>query len=250
MTTMAANMMGRPAAPTPYGYCVLDIETGNGRPEGAEHWMRVNWSPSPNWKAETIGKRYLEALERKRERMALLETAPIICVALKSDTELRCLHAMGAHDPRVVEGGGLVEGFGDMAGMLLALRCLLDAMMEPEAPLVGHNIRGFDLPRLRLAYLRNGLRLPVCLAQQNQATFDTMLEYGRRFGGGRDAFVSLDDVLEAFGLESHKGLIDGKDVPTLHAAGQAATIVRYAMLDVLAEAEVFERMTGAARGLK
>ena len=90
-----------------------------------------------------------------------------------------------------------------------------------------------------------GFVLPV-----PRSLVDTMVQYGRRFRSPCRLHVSLSDVLEAFGLEDHKSVISGKDVPTLHAQGETGTIVRYALLDVLAEAAVFERMTGTAAGLR
>jgi len=234
-----------PAAPIaePYAYCVLDLETANGRPEEAERWMRMSWSPNPSWKDETIGARYREMLAKKQERLALLDEAPIIVVCLKSETELRALHAMGAHEPKHVSGA-LIEGFADQPGMLRALRDLLDSRVGPNTTLAGHNIVKFDTPKLRFAYLAAGLRLPACLIGRDQSVFDTMLNWSR-FSLTERPFVALDDCLEVLGLPNHKSTVTGKAVPELHAAGQYEAIINYCLLDVLAEESLFLRMIGA-----
>src|SRR5690606_9470914 len=110
-------------------------------------------------KPETVGRNYFEALAEKKERAALVNDAPIVCVSLRSEDELRCLHALGAAEPREVDGG-LVEGFATMRDMLRALRNLLDVRCDPGTILVGHNVLGFDLRKLRWAYVAHGLRMP------------------------------------------------------------------------------------------
>lgn len=239
------DVASTPAAGTPmppYEYLVLDIETANGRPEDAEREMRTLWAPNPTWKPETIGKRYLEAAEKRQERLALIDSAPIVCVSLKSGSELRCLHALREEAPRGM-AGGLVEGFASPRAMLLALRALLEARLPLDAPLVGHNIAGFDLRKLRWAYLHHGLRLPVSLTA-DQAVFDCMREYGRRFSLKDSPYIQLAVLLEEFGIANHKSAMTGAEVPALVEAGEVDTLVQYALLDVLAEEEVFLRMTG------
>jgi len=246
--TLATSWLPQ-ATPTAYEWVTIDIETMAGRPEEAERWMRLHWAPSPKLKAETIGNKYLEALETKKGQLALIEGARIICVSLRSNTELRCLHCLDKHRPTSVNGG-LVEGFATMADMLIAVRNLLDAMVGPDTTIVGHNLRHFDLPMLRHAYVREGIRPPVMLTARDVDVFDTMLEYGYRFSRNEKLFISLSDLMESFGLTSHKGAVDGSQVGELVASGQFDTIIKYAMLDVLATADVFLRMTGQAEGLK
>lgn len=233
------------AVPAPYDYLVLDIETANGRPEDAEREMRELWSPSAKWTPQTIGTRFLEATEKKLERLALIDSAPVVIVSLKSDSELRCLHCLREESPRDLQGG-LVEGFASPPGMLRALRTLLDARVTPDMPLVGHNILAFDLRKLRWSYLHHGLRMPVCLAMPDQSVYDTMRQYCSRFTMKGDVMVGLARLLEEFGIANHKAAMTGAEVPALVEAGEVDTLVRYALLDVLAEGELFLRMTGQA----
>lgn len=234
-----------PAAPAPYVFLALDIETTDGSPEEAERWMRLHWLPGSNLtKPETIGRHFQERLEEKRTKLALLDTAPIVCVSMKSESELRCLHSLGAEPPRE-EAGGLVEGFATPREMLIALRNLLDARCSEDTVLVGHNILGFDLRKLRRAYVYWHVRMPFVLQGTDQPVFDTMTKYGSLFSvGDSKLFVSLDDLLQEFRIESHKGDVDGSMVPAMVQEGRVVELVRYALLDVLAESELFLRMTG------
>jgi hypothetical protein len=232
-------------APLPvYSYLALDIETSDGRPEDAERDLRLTWKPDPRWTDETIGKRYKEALAKKLEKLALLDSAPIVCVSLRSESELRCLHALQAEPAHLVEGG-LVEGFATQREMLIALRALLDARCSDETLLVGHNIVGFDLRKLRWAYVKAELAMPYVLRTREQPVFDTMLRYGQLFAvGSKDLFIALAELLELFGLPSHKGEIDGSMVPQLVREGRFDELVRYALKDAAAEHGLFLRMSG------
>lgn len=226
----------------PYECLCLDIETANGDPTDAERWARTYWSPNKSWKPTTIGERYLEALQKKQERLALLDTSPILSIAIKTGGELRCLHAM--NEQREVLDGALVEGFGGEMEMLAAFRNLLDAGCDDATLFVGHNIRHFDLPKLRHAFLRHGLRLPFALVNRDQPVFDIMREYGHQFSLENDCFISAKDVAEQLGLGGHKSVASGADVPALYAVGNHGAIVAYALLDVLLEWDLFLRMTG------
>lgn len=230
--------------PAPFAFLALDIETANGRPDEAERHMRLTWSPSSKWKALTIGERYLDAEETWKGKLALLDTAPIVVVSLQTESELRCLHALGAAPPHEVHGG-VVEGFGSMREMLIALRTGLDARVGPETPLVGHNIVEFDLPKLRHAYVRSGLRLPVCLRDRDQPVYDCMVEFVRRFCVGRSRImVSLSDLLDELRLPNHKREMDGSQVPRLVEEGRVDELVAYALRDAAIEAELYRRMSG------
>lgn len=235
-------MAALPMAPSAR-WVAIDIETAGGRIEEAEAELRRTWRPDKRWKPETIGQRWLQAREKLEARLALLDSARIVCVSIlvEGEPRPRCLHCLPA-DVQVSEG--LVERFDTEAAMLEALRGLLERVLAEGGGFVGHNVRSFDLRRLRHAYIRAGLRLPAPLAAETQI-FDTMSAYWRRFAGSdADVMVSLQEVLEAFGIEHHKGLVDGAMIGDLLEAGQFELIVKYALLDVIAEADLFLRMSG------
>ena len=232
----------------------IDIETENGRPEEADVAMRLTWTPSWDWKDETIGKRLREARDKKLEKLALLETAPIGCVSLRSSSgDLMVLHSVAEEPARKFSESvpGHVEGFANERAMLLGLRLLTDRYVVPhETTIVGFNVKGFDLRRLRRGYVRNGLRLPPWLALTEQPVFDLMREFGSRFSSEDKLFIALADVLPFFGMESHKSTLSGAEVPGLFAKARSGdrsaldTIVGYSLLDAATEDELYLRMTG------
>lgn len=228
----------------PPAYLVLDIETTSGDPVEAEAWVRRAWSPSRNWKPATIGERYLEAVARKEERLALLDTAPIISVALKTPSDCLVVHWLACD--RSAFGTARLVRCRDQRAMLDVVAALLGAC-DAETILVGHNIRHFDLAKLRQAMLRSGVPLPPTLAWRDQPTYDTMREWSRFTLDDRQ-FIPLSELLECCGLDDHKQLADGAIVPDLHAAGRHEEILAYAVADVLAEEAVYLRMIGAACG--
>lgn len=235
------------ALPMPVGpWLCLDIETTAGRPESADEAMRAHWTPSNNWTPETIGKRYLEALEKKRQKLALLDSAKIAVVALNSPMGRVVLHSLRDEAPRSEEYATVI-GYRDEKSMLAGFRDILQQWASGETLLVGHNIKGFDLPRLRLAFVRAGLQIPDAL---NNHAYDCMKEFRWAFSVEGSEMVALSEVLVKLGLPNHKDLIDGSQIDQLIDAGKIETVLRYAALDVCQETEVFLRMTGRSAQLE
>lgn len=254
----------------PLEWLCLDIETVAGRPESAEEWARRFWCPDERWAPETIGKRYLEALRKKREKLALLDSAGIAVIAIRDSSQHRPVtvtHACGQQAPEFRDWG-LIGGYADERELLKRFREFLNQHTDEGTLLVGHNIRAFDLPRLRFAYLRNGLQLPGLLASPEVRVFDSMNEFARRFSVEREEFISLATVLQKIGMPNHKEVMDGSEIGELLAevgretrdggrGPEAASrlsplaarpaleaVLKYAALDVLCESEVFLRLTG------
>jgi hypothetical protein len=243
------------AAPLPaYDYLVLDLETDAGSVDEIDAALRACWVPPSNMKTpQAIGQRWLDLVAEQKEKAALADQAPVAIVSLVGVAvgrrELRALHCLEAHPLRFdsLSGGAAiagVEGFGSERELLVALRGLLDQFTDPETELVGHNVQGFDLKKLRYRYLRHGLRLPMALAAGGAPIFDTMRRFVSHFSRDERPFVSLDWLLKEFGIPSHKGEMDGSKVPAYIAERRFEDLIRYALQDVLVEEELYLRMTG------
>lgn len=230
-------------------WLTIDIETRAGNPDAIEEWWRNFWKPDTNWKPETIGKRYLEGLDRKRQMGALLDSATIAVVAVAGTSKIAIEHCVGGAATTALPGKpadtdyGCVTGWASEREMLQEVDGLIRNCATEDTLLVGHNIKGFDLPRLRMAYVRNGLPMPPWLSHL-QPCYDIMKEYCRGFSVERQELISFDDVMRGLGMESHKGIISGADIGRLIEAGDVETITRYASLDVQKESEAFLLMTG------
>lgn len=229
----------------PPQYLCLDIETISGDPCEAEEWVRRCWTPAKNWKPATIGARYLEMVAKKEERLALLDTCPIISVQLRTEVDIRVVHWMPIDEERLSVAA--VERCADEHAMLARVAELLGSI-DGDTLLIGHNIKHFDLPKLRRAMLKHGIRLPACLVYRDQQVYDTMREWSR-FTLDDRMFIGLSELLEVCGIPSHKDLLDGAHVPQLYEEGRYKEILVYAIADVVAEWNVFLRMTGQANGV-
>ncbi|MFI3123424.1 MAG: hypothetical protein QX194_05795 [Methylococcales bacterium] len=65
-------------------FVALDIETGNAPIEAVENSIE-NWKAPKNWKPETVEAKRAEHAEKKRDKAALLDARPILCIACRTD---------------------------------------------------------------------------------------------------------------------------------------------------------------------
>lgn len=264
-----------------YGYCVLDLET---RSCDAATIARVRaklaeqWEPPANYKdKEKIDAKREADLAKAVEKSAIWDAAPIATICIKSDTEFRLLHCLEAEKPRLV-GGATVQGFKTEKEMLTAFSNLVQmawvlsdgknglgvelganialadglgvGLASSPTELVGHNILGFDLPKLRLRSLVREVGLARGLLPPRRAedpaglpVFDTMRQWCR-FSRDQRPFVPLSDIVDGLGIVAHKQIISGADVPALIEAKKFEDVITYALLDGLATEQAYLLMTG------
>jgi hypothetical protein len=225
----------------------LDIETGNASDDAVQKAIST-WKPPANIKDETkIAERRKEAEAKIREKSALLDAAPILCVAAKTDSQAVLFDSM-SREPITVPNWTVLS-CGSERLMLIVFRHWLDNTATTQTSLVGHGIKHFDLPKIRAAYVRHRLRLPKCLMGE-QPIVDTMALF-RRFSAefGDDYFVSLDVVASSLGIERHKTAVTGADVPRLHQEGRYGEIGLYCCLDVEVTARAYLLMSGESGDL-
>ncbi len=241
-TPLAAHLL------EPARYAVLDLETGYA-PQSAIDAALEGWKPPKTWKEETVAARRAEMAEKAEEKSALLDAGPIICLALKTNRMAVILNGMDATSPEIP--GWLCLPCMDEKGLLLALRTILEAVTAPDTVIAGHNILNFDLPKIRNAYLRNRLRLPMALQDHAQPVVDTMRQI-RYFSmeNADERFVSLDTVARVLGIPQPKQVITGADCPRLHKEGRIAEICTYCCLDVATTERAYLLMTGQAADLE
>lgn len=238
----------------PARWVCLDLETGDA-PDVAIDAALEGWKAPANIRDPAkIAERRDEAALKIREKAALLDSSPILCVAISTD-EGRSAVISG------MPGCAEVQGWrchleGTERGLLLRLRAILDAQTGPETVLVGHNLRNFDLPKLRNAYLRHRLQLPAILRVADEPgagtrTADTMHLFKAFSMQHRDEmFIRLDVVCAALGIPRPKQVISGADCPRLFQAGEYAAILTYCAVDVAATSRAYQLMTSQAPDLE
>jgi len=238
-----------PAAP----WVTLDLETGDA-PAAAVTDAIAAWKAPSNWKPETVANRRQEAAVRIREKSALLDAAPILCMALRSPDEQVVWNGMDA-GPHAIEDWR-VDSRGDERNMLIAIREWLDRRTDPTTLLVGHNHRNFDLPKLRTRFVHHRLRLPRVLtpklgdAGSANETVDTMALFRAFSPEHRDnLFVDLETVARHLGIPRPKQVVSGAEVPRLHREGNHLAVLVYCCVDVATTSTAFQLMTSTAPGL-
>jgi hypothetical protein len=239
----------------PENYFVLDIETGNAPAEAVQAAVE-KWKAPGNIKdIDKIAARKLEAAAKIGDKAALLDASPILCIALKSETSAIVLNGMDGTVPEIP--GVNVWPCLNERGMLIALRAWLDDKAGPETQIIGHNIRAFDLPKIRNAFVRHKLRLPQILAPQIQDgdrtanVIDTASLFKAFSMEHRDYFCTgLDTVATTLGIERPKTVVSGADVPKMHEAGQVAEILTYCAIDTICTERAYLLMTGQAGDLQ
>ncbi len=234
-------------------YLVFDIETCDADENSIQAAIAA-WTPPANCKKEeTIEQKRKEALERIRERAALLDASPVICIALASGNSHAIFHAM---DNKIgpIDGWPLI-GSPDEQTMLLLLRHHLNEITTPETRIVGQNVRAFDLPRLRQRYLHYRLKLPEILQPRMDdepplRVIDTMhLVKSFSMELRDERYISLNRIAQALDIDRPKQIISGADVPKLYAVGQYQEICCYCAIDCATTARAFLLMTGLAPDL-
>lgn len=236
-------------------WLVLDVETYHGNPEETPKWMRDHWWPDVRLTPENIGKRFKEKDAETREKMALLDLAEIATIQLATPEGSVLLHKFGPGAVRWFEPepglGAWVLGFETEAELLMAFRTFAEQRTDDGTDLVGWNIEGFDLRKLRGRCLhRNNLVNPPRLLRSAQPVCDMMERYARDWSVDRVPFVKLEVALEVFGIPNHKADMDGSMVGRLIAEKRFEEVLAYGLRDVAAERELYLRMTGRSAALR
>lgn len=254
MFDVLATAPGRLPLPVlPARYLVLDLET-NTPPDSEIDAALARWRPPANVKdPEKVAARQREAATRIADRSALLDAAPIACIAVHTDTVAALFNGVAAVDPDPGLPYPLLNA-GDERALLLHFRDWVDVATGPATVIVGHNVLAFDLPKLRARYLAHRLHLPLCLQPRpgdEQPVIDTMRLFLRYFTPERhgEPMASLDEVVGRLALPQYKSLCDGALVPGLIAAGRIADVLAYCALDVAATRAVYLLLSGECPSL-
>lgn len=245
-------------APAPSGPAVgarhlcTDIETGNAS-EKAIDMAADLYKPPSNMKDEKkIAEKEAEALVKIREKSALLDLAPIYVVGMMTETEAVLFHHIQSKKKvaSLKNIPAAVYGFKDERTMLGAVREWVDPRFTPNQVIVGHNIKEFDLPKLRGGFVRNRLVLPKVLhpaARDGGVTvFDTMKEFLYNFTAelAGDRYVSQEEMVARLGIPGHKHRLKGSEIPGMIANGKAEEVLAYNYLDFAEAYAAFLAMTG------
>lgn len=244
-----------PSAPhsvlTPAHILSMDIETGHADEKTIEAAV-ARWSPPANIKDPVkIEDRRQEYITKTREKSALLDGAPIVCIAVRTEKVGVIFNGIDKKKHKVEHSE--VLSCGSERGMLEAFRGWLDSNTSDGTLIVGWNILSFDLPRLRAAFMRHRLRLPRILSprildDERQPVVDAMRTFVKWFSAELqgDIMCSLDEAIERLGLPRYKDRVDGSKIPDMVRDGQVKEVLSYCGVDTMAAQQIFLLMTSAA----
>lgn len=176
------------------------------------------------------------------ERSALTDACQIGCVGLFCDG--RQLISFTSFSTVVLDYP-VVVGTTEKI-MLQNLGMFLEGATDAATQLVTFNGRGFDIPKLRLAFARNGVRLPDILRPfASPIHTDVMLLYGKYYSIKGAPFVSLNEVAAQLGIESQP-VMSGADVPDAINNGNGDVVILYNLLDCILTDLAYCRLMGVS----
>lgn len=114
----------------------------------------------------------------------------------------------------------------------------------PGVKLVGHNIKGFDIPYICKKAMMNGIQLPTSLHMQKVKPWENCLLDTAdiwKFGGWNGAKLGV--VCEVLGIPSPKEQMEGGQVSSEFYKGNIQHIMEYCERDVKATANVLLRLS-------
>lgn len=239
-------------------YYVLDVETANPPADvmaRLEKELLEDWEPGGNVKdPEKIEAKRLSDVQKFRERAALLDAAPVAMVGLMFEEQTFLLHGLKKAKVKWFGNRGnnvTLEGFAGERSLMEAVCLVLTEKTSPGWMGVGHNCFGFDLPRIRLACVRNGLKLPEALrvvlteGEDRRRFLDTMHHFCKYFGRNGEIMVSEEKMLGRLGIDSLlEDIATGADVPALLEAGKIHEVATKLLADLVGVRDAFLKMTG------
>lgn len=244
-------------AESPLPYWVMDVETMNPPPDAMtrlEEEFLLEWEPGGNLKdPEKIEAKRLSDVQKFRERAALLDAAPVAMVGLMFEEQTFLLHGLKTAKAKWFgnrKNNVTLEGFQGEKALMQAVCLVLAEKTSPGCIGVGHNCFLFDLPRIRLACVRNGLKLPEALRvvlseDEDRRRFVDVMRTFCRYFGRNEIMISQEKMLGRLGLESLlKGVATGADVPALLEAGKIHEVATKLLADLIGVRDAFLKMTG------
>ena len=236
-------------------FVCIDIETCNASPEAIELELSL-WKAPGNWKPETVEAKRVERAETIREKSALLDSAPIATIGICNESgESVVFHwlLLDSGEREIGDSGYFSNRSVDEKEMLIEFRKWAERFTDDTTVIVGFNL-GFDLPHLRVAFTRHGLRIPRLLTPRaGNPIADVMQIYTKYFTSKSDLFISLGEVSKRLGIDQDGKQVDGAMVPVMVDNGFADNdpapheeIIVYNAIDTLLTMRAFLIMTGQA----
>ncbi len=231
-------------------YLVFDIEAGFAPDECIARAVDTWESPKNIKDPEKIKTRREDFAAEARQKSALTDASPIKSIAMRNqDGQSVCIHCIS--DANVSLKGWHIVSTASEKSLLVEAAKWFFSLTDSETMLAGHNIIGFDIPKLRNRYIRHRLPIPSALkaklyySDKVNPVYDTMRQ-ARHFSNelSNDRFIGFGRLADSLGITHHKAEISGADIPRLIEKSEIGIVVKYNTDDVEREEEVFLAMSG------
>lgn len=177
---------------------------------------------------------------------ALKDSAQIGCISIYSPSILGPSPVVLHTFPQLTEetySGVVCSGHKTEQGMLEEFKQFLDENINPETVVVGANIKGFDLPKLRLRAAISRVPIPLALRLGSpNPIYDVTYNFGRYYQIGDAKFVSLDEVIRRLGIEVHGKLVSGAEIPDMIDRNEFEDVIQYCANDAVLTAAAYSLM--------
>ena len=232
----------------------FDIETGNASADDINTKAQEAKVPAKAKTEDEIRQAKIDAYQKAVDKAALLDRAPITVLAAATEAGNVVWNCIPDPCPVSTMPGlnGEIRNFKSEKDMLIDLREWLTERTSVLTEIIGFNSKGFDLPKLRNAYIRHRLQLPALFVPGINPHYDVMREYLRNFTTefNGQMFVKLKTVQSRFGLPEYKEYISGADAPKLAAEGKSKLVIPYCYMDTITTYLAYKFMTGQIEDVK
>lgn len=222
-------------------YIVTDIETIGGSDADLEIEKSL-LKPNANIKDPVkIENNLLDKANKLKEKAALLDSAQISCIGMKSSDWTACFTSFHFEEsPLLIQAGIACFTSSNEKEMLQMAAQFLEAVATPEDQVVTFNGINFDLPKLRFRYAKHGLIAPEPFRPYHKH-IDLMLRYSKYYSMNNTPFVSMSEVVQRLGIAKGK-VMSGKYFGQLLDDGEHLKAVLYNVLDCVLTEQILFRI--------
>jgi uncharacterized protein YprB with RNaseH-like and TPR domain len=225
-------------------YIVVDIETLPAQGKDLEMELSLIKANSNIKDPVKIQKNIEGKVISMKKKAALLDSSPIACIGVKTQTSTICFTCFDEIDKQQIgllaEAGIIIIPAENEKGMLQNYGCYLESFCDDKTKNITFNGYPFDLPKIRGAYSRFNLSVPFPMLQR-QPGIDLMISYCKYYSMGSAIMISLNEVVQRLGICNGK-LMSGAFFWQLLEEKKFLEAVLYNVIDCLMTEAVYFRM--------
>jgi len=200
----------------------------------------------PNTKdPEKIEKQLEEKAKKLETKGALTDTCKIASIGIHVPGELPIV----LHTFKFEEDLTATYSIDNMAcssekDMLLTFYQIMSISCDEETEIIVAG-RDFDLPKIRLACVRNRVQIPPAIFPgAGNRVYDVLFHGAKYFLAGSRFSVSLDELSQRLGVDTGDKAISGAEVPKMIREEEFEQVIIYNGLDAYKNTECYNMMTG------